>query len=345
MSNTHRCCTVAAVVAVLLSPLCVPMFAQTAAPPVPSPLEALLADARALIDDGKARDAIARLQAAGAPEDARIDALTGVAYYHADEYESAVKLLRAVHPRLAKGAAERREAEKVLGLSLHLMGRYADAIPWLERARAEKGDTLELSQVLAVAYLQTQQPDQVRAVLARIFAVPAESATASLFMAQLMIRFEHNEAAEEALKQAVAKDPKLPRAHFLLGQLALFRGRFDDAVRWTEKELELNPSDAMAFSQLGDAYVHLEKWELAIAALQRSIWINPYYSAPFILLGRAYMRMQQPAAAEGMLRRAVEYDPNNRQAHYVLARVLQQLGRAEDAKRELEIMRKLPQRR
>jgi tetratricopeptide (TPR) repeat protein len=310
-----------------------------------SPVDLLLADARALIDAGKPRDALTRLQAAGAQNDVRIDALAGVAYYHADEYEKAAQELRAVHPKLREGSPERREVEKVLGLSLHLRGHYGDAIPWLERARAAGGDTLELSQVLAVAYLQTQQPDQVRAVLSRIFGVPPASAAASLFMAQLMIRHEHNEWAEKALEEAVEKDPQLPRAHFLLGQLALFGGRYDDAVRWTEKELELNPSDAMAFSQLGDAYVHLEKWEPAIAALQRSIWINPYYSAPFILLGRAYMRMEQPAAAEGMLRRAVQYDPNNRQAHYMLARVLQQLGRTDEAKRELDLMRNLPQRR
>lgn len=297
------------------------------------------------MDAGKPRDALARLQAAGTPEDVRVDALAGVAYYRADEHDKAVRQLSAVQPKLPEGSPERREVEKVLGLSLHLRGRYAEAIPWLECARAAGGDSLELSQVLAVAYLQTRQPDEVRAVVSRIFGVPADSAAASLFTAQLMIRHEHNEPAEEALREAIAKDPRLPRAHFLLGQLALFGGRYDDAVRWTEKELELNPSDAMAFSQLGDAYVHLEKWEPAIAALQRSIWINPYYSAPFILLGRAYMRMEQPAAAEGMLRRAVQYDPNNRQAHYMLARVLQRLGRTDEAKRELDIMRDLPQRR
>ncbi|MPZ19251.1 MAG: tetratricopeptide repeat protein [Luteitalea sp.] len=342
MSTPSRRVAVGTIIAVILTASSAAAVQSRA---TESPIDALLADARVLIDAGKPRDALAHLQAAGAPEDVRVDALVGVAYYHADEYDKAVQQLLAIHPKLPERSAERREVEKVLGLSLHLQGRSADAVPWLERARAAGGDSLELSQVLAVAYLQTQQPDQVRAVLARLFGVPSDSAAASLLTAQLMIRHEHNKSAEAALEQAVMKDPKLPRAHFLLGQLALFAGRYDEAVRWTEKELEVNPSDAMAFSQLGDAYVHLQKWEPAIAALQRSIWINPYYSAPFILLGRAYMRMEQPAAAEGMLRRAVQYDPNNRQARYMLARVLQQLGRTDEAKRELAIMQKLPQRR
>ena len=47
------------------------------------------------------------------------------------------------------------------------------------------------------------------------------------------------------------------------------------------------------------------------------------------------------AAAEGMLRRALGYDPNNKTAHYLLAQLLQQLGRAEEAKKEFEIAERL----
>ena len=49
-----------------------------------------------------------------------------------------------------------------------------------------------------------------------------------------------------------------------------------------------------------------------------------------------------------MLRRAIEYDPNNKAAHYLLGQLLQQTGRAEEAKAELAIAEKLqaePERR
>ena len=42
-----------------------------------------------------------------------------------------------------------------------------------------------------------------------------------------------------------------------------------------------------------------------------------------------------------MLRRAIEFDPNNRAAHYLLAQLLQQTGREDDAKREFEIAERL----
>ena len=142
-------------------------------------------------------------------------------------------------------------------------------------------------------------------------------------------------------ERAIARDGALPQAHLLLGQIALFRGRLDECIALTRRELAIAPGNAMAFSQLGDAYVRSSRWDEAIAALQQSLWLNPFYSAPYILLGKAYTRKGQLATAEGMLRRAVEYDPNNRTAHYLLAQLLQQTGRPDEARREFAIAEKL----
>ena len=97
----------------------------------------------------------------------------------------------------------------------------------------------------------------------------------------------------------------------------------------------------MAFYQLGDAYLRASRIDDAAAALQKSLWLNPYYSGPYILLGRLYMKKDQPATAEGMLRRAIQYDPNNRSAHYLLAQLLQQMGRLDEAKQEFAIAERL----
>jgi Flp pilus assembly protein TadD len=75
--------------------------------------------------------------------------------------------------------------------------------------------------------------------------------------------------------------------------------------------------------------------------LQKSVWINPYFSGPYILLGRTYMKKGDPAAAEGMLRQAIAYDPNNKAAHYMLGQLLQQAGRTEEARRELDTAERL----
>jgi tetratricopeptide (TPR) repeat protein len=267
--------------------------------------------------------------------------LLGVAHYHADDPAKAIEVLTPIVDRLPRDSIERREAEQVLGLAAVVVGRYAEAVPRLEATRRWAPENMQLAYALAQAYLQTRQVDAARAVLADLFKVAPQSAAAHLIAAQMMTRLELDSLAEPELTRALEKDPRLPSANLLLGQIALFRGRIPDAIAFTTRELAINPASALAFSQLGDAYVRQAQWDDAIATLQKSIWLNPYYSAPYILMGRAYMKKAQPAVAEGMLRRAIEFDPNNRAAHYLLAQLLQQTGREEDAKREFEIAERL----
>jgi tetratricopeptide (TPR) repeat protein len=322
--------------------------ALAAAPPEPVPAAAsaatstaLLTEARRLLNEGQAAAAIEKLGPSAGGGDARVAQLLGVAHYHANDYVKAVTHLTAALPRLPAGSVERTEAVQVLGLSLYLAGRIAEAVPYLEQTRAVAPHNADLAYVLGMAYIHTRQPDQARETWARSFKVPVDSAAAHLLTARMMVRAEFDEAAEVELKKALVKDPRLPHAHFLLGQTALFRGRLDEAIALLRKELELNPGDAMALYRLGDAYSRQLAWDEAVAALQRSAWLNPYYSGPYLLLGRAYVKKGQPAAAEGMLRRAIQYDPNNKAAHYLLGQLLQRAGRTDEARRELEIAESL----
>jgi tetratricopeptide (TPR) repeat protein len=314
-----------------------PGVAQTAA----GPDAAAVQKARALVDDGHAADAVALLEplaAQGAPD---LRLALGVAYYHADDYAHAIQQLSSLAALFPDDSTERREAEQVLGLSLFLAGRYADAVPLLEATRRWAADNLELGYVLGQAYVHTRQPDQARATFARIYGVDPESAAAHLLAAQMMIRLKFETLADAELARAVALDPRLPQLHALIGQQALFRGQLETAVQEFERELAINPANAMALYQLGDAYARQARWTAATAALQKSIWINPFYSAPYIVLGKAYLQQDQPATAEGLLRRAIEYDPNNRSAHYLLGQVLQRLGRGDEAKREFATAERL----
>ena len=313
-----------------------PATAQEADPLVPA-----LAEARALVDAGRAREAVSKLKALDTTAP-RVAQLLGVAYYHADQYVLAIDTLRPLLDRLPADSPEHREAEQVLGLSLYVAGRFPEALPLLERTRRWGAGNQELNQVLGMTYIQLHRPDEAREAIARLFGVAPESAGARVLTAQLMIRLEMEAMAEAELKKAVELDPRIPRAHYLLGQQAIFRGRLDEGIALTRRELAINPSDAMAFYQLGDALGRQLKWDESIAALQHSLLLNPFYSGPFILLGRAYAKKGQPVTAEGMLRQAIQYDPNNRTAHYMLAQVLQQLGRTEEATREFEVAEKLP---
>jgi tetratricopeptide (TPR) repeat protein len=309
--------------------------AQSVAPP------AALTEARTLIDAGKAAAAIEKLRALGDQADPRVAELLGVAYYHAGDAAHAIETLQPVVTRLPEGSAERREAVQVLGLSHYLAGHIAESIPYLEEIRAAVPGDMKLAYALAMAYAQTRQADKARDSIARTFRLPSDSAAAYLLTGQMMNRLELEDLAEASLKQALAKDPKLPEVHYLLGQIAIFRSRLDEGLALMRDELALNPAHAMALYWIGDVYSRQAKWDQAIGALQQSIWINPYFSGPYILLGKAYAKTAQPATAEEMLRRAIQYDPNNKAAHYLLGQLLQQAGRTEEAQKEFAIAARL----
>lgn len=335
MHRAARCC------AVVVLAVATTAGAEAAQNASGSDTAGAVAAARALIEGGSPSAAIARLEGLEDRDRPDVQLALGVAYYHADDHAQAVAHIAPVAGSFADGTIERREADQVLGLSYFLLGRFAEAVPLLEKTRTWAAGNAELGYVLGQAYVQTHQPAKARASFAALYGLPAESAAAHLLTAQMMIRLEFETFAEDELKQAIRIDPKLPQAHQLLGQLLLFRGLVDEAIAETEREIAISPANAMAFYQLGDALLQQEQWDQGIDALQKSIWINPYYSAPYIVLGKAYLHKAQLATAEGMLRRAIAYDPNNRSAHYLLGQVLQRMGRADEAKQEFAAAERL----
>ncbi len=300
-----------------------------------------LAEARALINEGNAKAAIAKLQSLPDVKEIRVAHLLGVAYYHAGDLPRAIETLAAVVDKLPPDSVERREAVQALGLARYMAGHIAQSIPFLEQTLVWAPNNNELIYALGMAYIQTRQATKARESFARMFRVANDSASAHLITAQMMIRLEIHEAAEAELKQAVEKDPKLPQAHYLLGQMAIYHARYDEGIKLLEKEIAINPGNAMAYYKLGDAYTRQLRWDEAVAPLQKSIWLNPYYSGPYILLGKTYLKKKNLSTAEGMLKRAIQFDPNNKSAHYLLGQVYQQTGRAEDAKREFAMAEKL----
>jgi len=238
--------------------------------------------------------------------------------------------LKAEHPN----TAEYEESVLLLGQSLYLQSKYADSIPWLEKAVGGKTSTPEAAYMLGNACILTRQSDKAVKAFAQLFQVGADSAAAHLTTARMMM---HQDLADEAAKQASAAlqiEPRIPEAHFLLGEVAIFQADLDRGISELKKEIEINPGSAMAYYRLGDAYSRTEDWDHAMAPLERSIWLNSNFSGPYILLGKAYFKKKELANAEGVLRHALRLDPQNISAHYLLGQTLMQEGKEEEGQKE-----------
>ena len=123
----------------------------------------------------------------------------------------------------------------------------------LAAASAASPDRPELARALGLCYLRLQNATVARATFARLFGVPPDSAEARLLAAKMMMGEQLEEMAEPELRVAVKLEPKLPEAHFMLGELAIFRGDADAGIVELREEIALNPAFSMAYYRLGDA--------------------------------------------------------------------------------------------
>ena len=155
-------------------------------------------------------------------------------------------------------------------------------------------------------------------------------------LAKMMVHQRSEELAVPQLQQAIALDPHLPMVHFLLGEIYLFKSDPRQALEEFKKELAVNPTIWLVYWRLGDAYARLDMYQEAVKALKQSIWLNETFTGPYVLLGEIGLKQGDLELAVGFLQRALKLDPNNYYAHYFLGKAYQQLGRSEDARREIE---------
>ena len=290
---------------------------------------------RALIAAGRLQEARQALASLDASSPAAVH-LQGVIHFNSREYAQAVDALTGAVAAEAEGSPAHRESVQMLGRSLFLLHRVPEAIPWLERARGSGLLTVETLYMLGNSYIQNRQPDKAQAAFAEMFGFAADSAPARLLTAQMMVRQQLHDLAEKEAARAAELDPKLAGVHYMLGDLAIFRGDLDRGISELQKEIALNPNFAMSYYSLGDAYTRREQWDDAIPQLQKSIWLNPSSSAPYLVLGKAYLKKGELANAEGVLRRAVQLDSQSYTAHYLLGQTLIQAGRTEEGRQMLE---------
>jgi tetratricopeptide (TPR) repeat protein len=292
------------------------------------------------MQEGKLGEAIASLEnlEAGDPAMKGLALELGTVYYKKSDFPKAIDYLKKAVAQDPAGG----EANQLLGISYYLNGRPADAIPLLEKVQGwYPRANVDAAYILGTCYIQTRNYDQARKAFGKMFDVPPDSAASYLFTARMLFRQEYDPVAEQYAQKAVALDPKLPLAHFLLGELYLYKSRVPDAISEFQKELALNPADAAAYYKLADAYSRIQKFDDAERLLQRSIWLDATSTGPYILMGKVLEKKGEYELAVRALHRAATMDPNNPTTHQLLGQAYRDMGKKEDAENELKLAEQL----
>ncbi len=308
-----------------------------------STVEQTIFEVQDLLKSENAADAVVLLEQSlqKFPHSEKLTYWLGKVYYSQGNYQKASENLALVNGKFPENSVEQNQIIQMLGLANYVSGHLGEAIPYLEKILLQQPANGEIAYALGVSYIQMRQPEKSRIVYANLFKVPVSSASAYLLNAKMHMRQEFEETAEIELNKAIILDPKLPDVRFVLGELAIYKADIDKGINLLRQEIILNPANSMAYYRLGEGLSRQLKWDEAIPPLQKSIWLNPFFSGPYIVLGKVYFKKQDLGNAENLLRRSVQIDPNNFGAHYLLGQVLQQAGKADDAKAEFALAEKL----
>jgi tetratricopeptide (TPR) repeat protein len=301
-----------------------------------------LGRARQLLDQGKTDEGMALLKEISLrePQLKGLAREMGIAFYKKSQFALAVPHLQ----QALDEDANDKETIQLLGLSYYFTGKPASAIPLLQRSQSwYRVANVDAMYVLGLCNLSTQNYDAAREAFAKMFDAPKDSAAAYLFTARMLIRQDINTVGEQYARKAAALDPKLPLAHYLLGELYLSQSKVPEAIAELQKEMEVNPGFAGVYYKLADADLRAEKLEDAERLLQRSIWLDPDSTGPYILLGKVLEQKGDFELAARTLQRVLAMDPNNPLPHYLLGQAYHRIGRDDDAQREFKLSEQLRQ--
>lgn len=137
-------------------------------------------------------------------------------------------------------------------------------------------------------------------------------------------------------RNAIARGVDTAWIHSRLGHLQLQQGSRDAAIASFEKAAQLNPSDCESLSDLGLAYLEVEKVADAERVYKWCLATGEEYAGAYNGLGLVSIRKQDLASARTQFEKAVQLDPQLWEAQLNLGRAYKILGDTRRARATFE---------
>src|SRR5262245_20178459 len=128
-------------------------------------------------------------------------------------------------------------------------------------------------------------------VVNQALAINPDDALATYFQGYVQKRLRKNlNQALVAFERAIAIDPNLAVAHNYVGQIKVFLGRANEAAEHPLRAIQLSPRDpqlAEWYYQLGITYIHQQRFDEAVEWARRGVQVNPNLRYPYRVLAAA----------------------------------------------------------
>ncbi len=168
------------------------------------------------------------------------------------------------------------KANSAIGSLFRDMGNYTEAIKYLQQANIKDPDNISTNIGLARTY-------------------------------DLM---GDEKSAEETYKASILKAPKNWEAYQGYAYFLTRKGRYQEAISYYEKVLELTPDNIVTLSNIGGAYLYIGNFKKAAETLEQAIKLEPN-STVFSNLGGMYYYLGDFKKAIDVYKQAERLEPTN----------------------------------
>jgi len=263
----------------------------------------------------------------------------------AKEYSRARTLAEGVirdYPGNAKAVAK---AQWILGRALVDQNDEAAARPHFEAAVALEPD-FDNGYALAIDCLDLGDGKCAATVFSEMLAGLGDTSALHFEIGRAYLNSDFQPLAVPELQQAIAEDPHLAGAHYLLASAYLLSGSENSLTKAESElklELQLSPNDAKSHAQLGNILLKEKQYQAADRELRISVALDAVNPDAFLYLGELYQQTGRNDEAIAALHKSISLttDPAYRRyqvqnAHYLLGRLLIQTGQTDAGEQELQ---------
>jgi arylsulfatase A-like enzyme/Tfp pilus assembly protein PilF len=218
------------------------------------------------------------------------------------------------------------EIEQMLSRATEALraGRAGEAAGLYKAVIAKRPDTEDAYRKLALIYWRAQQPRLAIETLEAALRAGVTQSEVRIKLAQYLAEAGQPAKAIELLSATAANDPDEVMG---LGNAYMLAGRNADAIRTFNRLLQIDPSNGLAWENLGAAQLQSKDLKSAETSLRRAIQIDASLSGAYTALGVVLAQTGRRDEAIAAWKRALELDPSDENAAFNLKRLAPGPGR------------------
>jgi tetratricopeptide (TPR) repeat protein len=265
------------------------------------------------------KEGLARLE--GVPKRGRNAMFFEVCGHYAmarHEYKQAAKAYLQAH----KLASKDLRIMVDLGESFNALGDRERAIQWLYRVVTRERHCIPAWNALCQIYLDSGDATLARQAMGMALAVNPRDWGVYFTFADHFLDTGEYPRAKAILQEILDLQPRdviAAEVHNYLGYLDYLQGNYADALPSFKRALDLNPSLAVAWSNLGNLHFHRKEHDEAEACYREALKADPHFASAACQLGLSQLEQGILDRAREPLERALALDPGEYWAHLGLS--------------------------